>query len=177
MVLIVAAVSSPVLVPVRLRPVMLPVAATLVGVMSPSVSAIAGVVVGSLTEPEIPFVDTMLTVVTVPVPPALTVVQDVFTPSVVSTLPALVVWDGNRLLSAAMAVVAPVPPCATASVPPSVMSPAVVMGPPVAVKPVVPGLMSTEVTVPAPLGEATVDTAVIRPFVSTVITGVSVVLP
>ena len=46
------------------------------------------------------------------------------------------------------AVVAPVPPLATAKVPPSVMVPLAVIGPPVAVNPVVPPLTSTEVTVP-----------------------------
>ena len=47
-------------------------------------------------------------------------------------------------------VVTPVPPAPTASVPPSMMVPAVVIGPPVAVKPVVPLLTLTLVTVPDP---------------------------
>ena len=52
------------------------------------------------------------------------------------------------MVLASASVVAPVPPLATAKVPPSVMVPLVVKGPPVAVNPVVPPLTSTEVTVP-----------------------------
>lgn len=47
-------------------------------------------------------------------------------------------------------VVVPVPPFATAKVPPSVKVPEVVMGLPVNVSPVVPPLADTDVTVPLP---------------------------
>ena len=55
---------------------------------------------------------------------------------------------GDNALKAAEAVVCPVPPFATASVPASVIVPDVVIGPPLAVKPVVPPLTLTLVTVP-----------------------------
>ena len=45
----------------------------------------------------------------------------------------------------------PVPPLATANVPPKVIVPAAVMGPPDVVKPVVPPDTATLVTVPEPL--------------------------
>ena len=54
--------------PERLEPVIVPDAATLVGVTAPRVSVIAGVVVGVATEPETPFAVTTLTLVTVPPP-------------------------------------------------------------------------------------------------------------
>ena len=58
------------LVPERFEPLTLPDAATLAGVMAPSVSVIAGVVVGLATEPETPFAVATETVDTVPnVPP------------------------------------------------------------------------------------------------------------
>jgi len=53
-----------------------------------------------------------------------------------------------RLVRAPLAVPDPVPPLATASVPPSVRVPAEVIGPPEDVRPVVPPLMSTDDTVP-----------------------------
>lgn len=53
-----------------------------------------------------------------------------------------------RLDRAVAASVAPVPPLATASVPPSVSVPDVVIAPPVSVRPVVPPDPETEVTVP-----------------------------
>lgn len=49
-----------------------------------------------------------------------------------------------------MSVAAPVPPLATASVPPKVSVPLEVIGPPVKVRPVVPPEPSTLVTVPVP---------------------------
>ena len=55
-----------------------------------------------------------------------------------------------KLERAPEAVVAPVPPLSTSSVPASVIVPDVVIGPPVAVKPVVPPETLTDVTVPAP---------------------------
>lgn len=53
-------------------------------------------------------------------------------------------------VNAAAAFVAPVPPLAMASVPPSVRVPDVVIGPPAKVRPVLPPDASTEVTVPDP---------------------------
>ena len=55
-----------------------------------------------------------------------------------------------RANGAPAAVVAPVPPLVTLSVPPKVIVPADVIGPPVVVRPVVPPDTSTEVTVPEP---------------------------
>ena len=65
---------SPVLTPIRLEPVTIardeiaPVAATLVGVIAPRVSVIAGVVVGVATEPDTPDAVTTETMLTVPLP-------------------------------------------------------------------------------------------------------------
>ena len=53
-------------------------------------------------------------------------------------------------MPAPSSVVDPVPPLATANVPPSVSVPDVVMGPPVNVRPVEPPLPSTLVTEPLP---------------------------
>lgn len=64
--------------------------------------------------------------------------------AVVSAVPPALVSTTRLPLSD----VAPVPPFATARVPPSVIVPDAVIGPPVAVKPVVPPLTSTLVTVP-----------------------------
>ena len=50
-----ASVWSPVLVPDKLDPVTVPVAATEDGVIAPSARLIAGVVVGFVTVPETPF--------------------------------------------------------------------------------------------------------------------------
>jgi hypothetical protein len=61
-------VLAPELVPDRLEPVTVPVAATLAGVMAPKLRVIAGVVVAFATEPEIPFALTTEAEVTVPVP-------------------------------------------------------------------------------------------------------------
>lgn len=61
---------------------------------------------------------------------------------------------GDSALNAADAVVCPVPPLATASVPAIVMVPVVVIGPPLVVRPVVPPLTLTLVTVPVPEGVA-----------------------
>ena len=58
-----------------------------------------------------------------------------------------------KLVRAPPAVVAPVPPLATASVPASVIVPEPVIGPPEVVRPVVPPDTSTEVTVPTPPAE------------------------
>jgi hypothetical protein len=55
-------------------------------------------------------------------------------------------------------VVAPVPPLATASVPPRVIVPAEVTGPPVVVRPVVPPDTSTDVTTPVATIGAHVET-------------------
>ena len=55
-----------------------------------------------------------------------------------------------RAVAAAEAVVAPVPPLATASVPLSVSVPDVVIGEPLNVRPVVPPDAATDVTVPLP---------------------------
>src|ERR1051325_2503119 len=57
---------SPVLVPDRLEPVTIPVAATLDGVIAPRVSEIAGVVVGFVTIPLTPLAVVTETEVTVP---------------------------------------------------------------------------------------------------------------
>ena len=111
----------------RLLPVTVPLAATLVGVMAPRASVIAGVVEVEVTLPLTPLAVATLTLVTLPSP--------VPAPSAVL---------------AAAAVVAPVPPLARISVPPTVSVPAVVMGPPVSVRPVVPPLPLTLVTVPLP---------------------------
>jgi hypothetical protein len=62
-------VWSPVLVPLRLLPVTVPDAATLVGVIAPRVREIAGVVVAVATEPLTPFAVVTDTLVTVPLPP------------------------------------------------------------------------------------------------------------
>ena len=65
---------SPVLTPDRLDPVTVapadiaPEAATLVGVIAPSVRVIAGVVVGSATVPDTPLAVVTETLVTVPLP-------------------------------------------------------------------------------------------------------------
>ena len=64
-----------------------------------------------------------------------------------------------RVSLAPEALVAPVPPCAIASVPPTVSVPDVVIGEPVKVSPVVPPDAATDVTVPAPA----VDAIVIEP--------------
>lgn len=56
-----------------------------------------------------------------------------------------------KFVLAFVAVVAPVPPLATFTVPLRVMVPFVVIGPPEVVKPVVPPDTATEVTVPVPL--------------------------
>lgn len=56
-----------------------------------------------------------------------------------------------RLVRAPLAVVAPVPPLSTSSVPARVMVPDVVTGPPEVVKPVVPPETLTDVTVPEPV--------------------------
>ena len=67
---------------------------------------------------------------------------------------ALATSDGtSRLVRALAAVVAPVPPLSTSSVPPRVIVPDVVIGPPVAVNPVVPPDTLTDVTVPMPGNE------------------------
>jgi hypothetical protein len=69
---------------------------------------------------------------------------------------ALIVWFGQvpvivTLVPATSAGVAvPVPPLATAKVPPRVIVPDVVIGPPEVVSPVVPPDTATEVTVPEP---------------------------
>ena len=56
--------------------------------------------------------------------------------------------DAPRLVRAAVAVIAPVPPLVIASVPPSVSVPLVVIGPPEKVSPVAPPEASTDVTLP-----------------------------
>ena len=73
------------------------------------------------------------------------------------TVPALLVnplgFDAGyapNAVKASGAVVDPVPPLATASVPPRVNVPDAVIGPPVKLKPVVPPEPSTLVTVPTP---------------------------
>lgn len=59
--------TSPVFVPLRLLPLTAPDAATLVGVIAPSVKLIAGVVVAVATVPLTPFAVVTETLVTVPV--------------------------------------------------------------------------------------------------------------
>jgi hypothetical protein len=59
-----------------------------------------------------------------------------------------------RLSRAPEALVAPVPPFAITSVPPTVSVPEVVIGEPVKVRPVVPPDAATEVTVPPPAVDA-----------------------
>jgi len=59
---------SPVFVPDTLLPVTVPVAATDVGVMAPSVNEMTGVVVGVATVPVTPFAGATETLFTVPVP-------------------------------------------------------------------------------------------------------------
>jgi hypothetical protein len=56
----------PVFVPLRFEPVTEPVAATLVGVIAPSVRLIAGVVVGVATVPDTPLAVVTDTLVTLP---------------------------------------------------------------------------------------------------------------
>ncbi len=70
-------VTLPVLVPLRLEPVTVPVAATLVGVIAPSVRVIAGVVVGVATVPLTPLAVVTETDVTEPPPLLLNVFQSV----------------------------------------------------------------------------------------------------
>jgi hypothetical protein len=62
-------VWSPVFVPLRFDPVTVPTAATLDGVIAPSVSVMAGVVVAFATLPDTPLAVVTDTVVTVPEPP------------------------------------------------------------------------------------------------------------
>lgn len=126
-------------------------------------SVIAGVVVALATVPARPFADTTETLVTVPVPPLVAaiviepapLVMLMFAPAIsvalVNVLPVLLpirswpsVYD-----------VCPVPPLATASVPPSVSVPLVVIGDPVKVRPVAPPDAATEVTVPPRSGGVT----------------------
>jgi hypothetical protein len=73
--------------------VTVPVAATLVGVMAPKLSVIAGVVVGLVTTPLMPFAGVTETAVTVPVPEIVS--QDSTDPFVVRNLPALPVCVGS----------------------------------------------------------------------------------
>ena len=68
---------------------------------------------------------------------------------------------GDNALNADAAVVAPVPPFATAKVPPNVSVPLVVIGPPLSVNPVDPPDPLTLVTVPLP---AVVHVGVPAPF-------------
>jgi hypothetical protein len=62
-------VFVPLTEPLKLLPEIVPVAATLDGVIAPSVKVIAGVVVGFATPPETPFADDTDTDVTVPAGP------------------------------------------------------------------------------------------------------------
>lgn len=112
------------------------------------------------------------------VPPSVKLPEDVTVPVSVMpltvpalptlvTVPVLVVKPEGLLagyapkfVKAVAASVAPVPPLATASVPPSVIVPDPVTGPPEVVKPVVPPLTPTDVTVPPPA----VDAMVIEPL-------------
>jgi len=73
-----------------------------VGVIAPSVTLIAGVVVDVATVPDTPFAVVTDTLVTVPLPPAAT--KDVFVPSLCNTLPLAPACDGSSALSAACAV-------------------------------------------------------------------------
>ena len=102
----------PVFVPDKFEPVTVPVAATDVGVIAPSVNVIAGVVVELATVPETPFAEVTDTEVTEPPPPPppLTVAQVAEVPSVVKNFPVLPVWVGSNALIAADCVICPVPP-------------------------------------------------------------------
>ena len=68
----------------------------------------------------------------------------------------------NTLLPLPVEVVTPVPPLATANVPPKVNVPVVVIGPPVSVSPVVPPEPLTEVTLPLPLLLKVVQSVLVR---------------
>ena len=72
---------------------------------------------------------------------------------------------GDKALKPAEAVVAPVPPLATARVPARVMVPLAVTGPPDVVRPVVPPLTATLVTVPEP--DSGVHTTSVSPPLTT----------
>ena len=75
---------------------------TLVGVIEPKASVIAGVVVDVATVPLIPLAVVTLTLVTLP-PPSATKLM--FVPSVCKFFPAFPAWLGNNALSAEFAVV------------------------------------------------------------------------
>ena len=86
MVLMVAAVSSPVLVPLRLLPVTVPVAATLVGVMSPRPNASVPEAVIGPPETVMPLLPVADTDVTVPVPALNATVDRLVTRPLASTV-------------------------------------------------------------------------------------------
>ena len=73
-----------------------------VGVIAPSVTLIAGVVVDVATVPDTPFAVVTDTLVTVPLPPAAT--NEVLVPSLCKTLPLAPACEGSKALSAACAV-------------------------------------------------------------------------
>jgi len=130
-------VSDPddVTVPVSVMPLTVPVPPTEVTV--PTNASVALIVIAP-----VPFV--MVTFV-----PAVSV-------ALVSVLPVVFPISSCPLVY----VVSPVPPLATASVPPIVIVPDVVIGPPLVVKPVVPPLTATLETVPVPVSVTQVGAAV-----------------
>ena len=102
-----------------------------------------------------------LTLVTVP-EPGPPEFQLTFNPSVVRNLPVWPVCAGRRLLIAVDAVVAPVPPLATFSVPPSVIAPTFA---PVGGRPVVPAENDVTPEVLPPIAQETLPLpSVVRNF-------------
>jgi hypothetical protein len=168
-------VFVPELVPEKLLPLIVPTAATEVGVIAPRDNAIVPLVVIGELDTLMPLAPEIPTEVTVP-PPAI-VAQDTVDPFVVKNLPELPVCVGISALIAPDAVVCPVPPLAITNVPPIVSVPVVVIGPPVNDNPVAPPEPLTEVTVPVPEVILMLLTLVIRPLLSTVNTGTVVADP
>jgi hypothetical protein len=113
----------------------------------------------SVSEPVDVTVPLRLRPLTVPVPET-----DVTVPTFDVKPEGLLAGYAPRFVRAVAASVAPVPPLATARVPPSVIVPDPVIGPPEVVKPVVPPLTSTDVTEPPPAVDAMV--IVPLPFVT-----------
>lgn len=106
----VPSVTSPVLVPLRLLPPTVPVAATEDGVIAPRLKVMAGVVVAVATVPETPLAVVTDTDVTVP-PDEGAVLVMVVVPLAVDTeipVPPVITWAA--VVSALMLVMAPDPP-------------------------------------------------------------------
>lgn len=102
----------PLELPVKLLPDIVPVAATLVGVMFPNDNVICAEA-PPVTVPEIPFADTTVIVVIL----VGILAQTIFVPVVWRYFPVFEDCDGNSAFIAAVAVVWPVPPLAIATMP------------------------------------------------------------